>query len=211
MINKNIVLSLLVSLMVSGLSVRAEEAVMSKEQNATETATFAGGCFWCMESPYDDLTGVKTVTSGYTGGHVKNPDYQQVCTGRTGHAEAVQIVFDPKVISYAELLDVFWHNIDPTTKNRQFFDEGTQYRTAVFYHSDEQKRLAEESKKKLDESGRFGAPIVTEIVKAVEFYPAEEYHQGYCKKKPAHYNMYRLGSGRDAYLDKIWGKDRKTH
>jgi methionine-S-sulfoxide reductase len=184
---------------------------MPAPQDHLEVATFAGGCFWCMESPYDGIKGVKSVTSGYTGGHVKNPTYEQVCTGRTGHAEAVQILFDPKVISYSELLDVFWHNIDPTTKDRQFADEGTQYRTAVFFHSDEQKRLAEESKKKWDASRKFGAPIVTEITKASEFYPAEEYHQGYCRKKPVHYNMYRIGSGRDAYLDRIWGKDRKAH
>ncbi len=183
--------------------------VWAKEETVQEAglekATFAGGCFWCMESPFEGLKGVKSVTSGYTGGQVKKPTYEQVCTGRTGHAEAVQVVYDPKEIAYQELLDAFWHNIDPTTKDRQFADEGTQYRTAIFYYSDEQKRLAEESKKKLGGLNIFGAPIVTQIAKATEFYPAEEYHQGYCRKKPKQYQMYRAGSGRDQYLNSVWG------
>lgn len=178
-----------------------------------EKATFAGGCFWCMEPPYMDLPGVASVTSGYIGGHVEDPTYEQVCTGETGHTEAVQILFDPTKTSYQKLLDTFWRNIDPTTVDRQFVDEGTQYRTGIFYHSEEQRRLAEESKEKLEDEDRFGAPIVTEITAASTFYPAEKYHQGYCNWNPMHYGMYRAASGRDEYLDRIWGKDRKkkTH
>ncbi len=174
-----------------------------------EKATFAGGCFWCMESPYEKLKGVVSVTVGYTGGHTENPTYEEVSSGMTGHAESVEIVYDPAQISYTALLDVFWHNVDPTTKDREFVDVGNQYRTVIFYHSEEQKRLAEESKQKLDASGKFGKPIVTEIVPAGKFYPAEDYHQDYYKKNPARYKFYRFNSGRDQYLDRIWGKDRK--
>ena len=184
---------------------------MNKEK--LQQATFAGGCFWCMEPPFMDLPGVASVTSGYIGGHIKNPTYEQVCTGLTGHTEAVQIAFDPTKISYQKLLTVFWQNIDPTTVDKQFVDEGSQYRTGIFYHSDEQRRLAEESKENLDTEGRFDAPIVTEITAATEFYPAEDYHQGYCRLRPTHYKMYRAGSGRDEYLDQVWGEDkeRETH
>ena len=174
-----------------------------------EIATFAGGCFWCMEPPFEKLKGVHAVISGYTGGHTENPKYGEVSAGTTGHAEAVEVHYDPAQIGYAELLDVFWRNIDPTTKDRQFVDTGSQYRTAIFYHNDEQKRLAEESKKKLNASGRFGKPIVTEIVPAGRFYPAEEYHQDYYKKSSTRYKFYRFNSGRDQYLEKIWGKDRE--
>lgn len=181
-----------------------------KGEPQMEKAIFAGGCFWCMESPFD-LKGVKQVKSGYTGGHAKNPTYDEVCTGTTGHAEAVEVIFDPKEVSYETLLDAFWHNIDPTTADAQFADHGSQYRTGIFYTTEEQKRLAEASKKKWEEAGVFGGPIVTEITKATTFYPAEEYHQGFCRRNPAHYKFYRAGSGRDAYLDAIWGKDRKKH
>ena len=173
-----------------------------------EKATFAGGCFWCMEPPFEKLKGVDAVISGYTGGRTEDPKYEEVSSGRTGHAEAVEVHYDPSQISYAELLDVFWRNIDPTTKDRQFVDTGSQYRTAIFYHNDEQKRLAEDSKKKLDASGRFGKPIVTEIVPAGKFYPAEEYHQDYYKKNSARYKFYRFNSGRDQYLERIWGKEK---
>src|SRR5512137_2425144 len=173
-----------------------------------EKATFAGGCFWCMEPPFEKLKGVDAVISGYTGGHTKNPTYGEVSAGTTGHAEAVEVHYDPAQITYAELLDVFWRNIDPTTKDRQFVDTGSQYRTAIFYHNDEQRRLAEESKKKLSASGRFKKPIVTEIVPAGIFYPAEEYHQDYYKKSATKYKFYRFNSGRDQYLEKIWGKDK---
>jgi peptide methionine sulfoxide reductase msrA/msrB len=174
-----------------------------------EKATFAGGCFWCMEPPFEKLKGVDAVISGYTGGHTENPKYDEVSSGRTGHTEAVEVHYDPALITYAELLDVFWRNIDPTTKDRQFVDTGSQYRTAVFYHSEEQKRLAADSKKKLEESGRFGKPLVTEIVPAGKFYPAEEYHQDYYKKSSGRYKFYRFNSGRDQYLERIWGKEKE--
>ena len=174
----------------------------------TEKATFAGGCFWCMEAPFEKLKGVLSVTSGYTGGHTENPKYEEVSSGRTGHAEAVEVLYDPSQITYARLLDVFWRNIDPTTKDRQFVDVGSQYRTAIFYHSDDQHLQAEESKKELEASGRFGKPIVTEIVPAGKFWPAEEYHQDYYKKSAARDKFYRVNAGRDQYLDRIWGKDR---
>jgi len=173
-----------------------------------DKATFAGGCFWCMEPPFEKLKGVDAVLSGYTGGRTENPKYEEVSSGRTGHAEAVEILYDPTKISYAELLDVFWRNIDPTTRDRQFVDTGSQYRAAIFYHNDEQKQLAEDSKKKLAASGRFGKPIVTEIAPAVKFYVAEEYHQDYYKKSSTRYKFYRFNSGRDQYLEKIWGKEK---
>jgi peptide-methionine (S)-S-oxide reductase len=169
-------------------------------------ATFAGGCFWCMQPPFDALKGVISTTAGYTGGHTKNPTYEQVSAGGTGHAESVQIIYDPKVVSYAQLLDVFWHNVDPITADRQFCDEGNQYRSAIFYHDAEQKRLAEESKKALEQSGRFKQPIVTQNVPATEFYPAEDYHQGYYRKNPLRYKFYRYSCGRDARLKELWGE-----
>jgi len=170
------------------------------------TATFAGGCFWCMEPPFDKLDGVISTTSGYTGGHKKNPTYQEVSAGGTGHAESMQVLYDPAKVSYAKLLDVFWHNVDPLTLNAQFCDHGTQYRTAIFYHNEEQKRLAEASKQELEKSGRFPQPIVTEIVPASEFYPAEDYHQDYYQKNPIRYKFYRYNCGRDARLEELWGK-----
>ncbi len=172
-----------------------------------EKATFAGGCFWCMESPFDKLDGVVSVTVGYTGGHAAKPTYEEVSAGGTGHAESVEIVFDPAKIGYRELLNVFWHNVDPTAKNRQFCDVGNQYRTAIFYHDAEQKALAEESEKALAESKRLPGPIVTEIVPAGTFWPAEEYHQHYYKKNPIRYNYYRYGCGRDRRLEELWGRD----
>ena len=174
----------------------------------TPLATFAGGCFWCMQPPYDGLPGVIKTTVGYTGGTVPNPTYEQVCEGTTGHAEAVQIEFDPSKISYAQLLEVFWKNIDPTTLNQQFADHGTQYRTAIFYHDDEQQKLAEAAKRALEQSGKFGAaPLATEISPATVFYPAEAYHQQYYQQCPLKYKMYRLGSGRENYLKHTWGAD----
>jgi peptide-methionine (S)-S-oxide reductase len=173
-----------------------------------EKATFAGGCFWCMEHPFDKMEGVASTTAGYTGGHKESPTYKEVSSGTTGHAEAVEILYDPSRVSYGELLDVFWRNIDPTALNRQFADVGTQYRTAVFYHSEEQRRLAEASKERMDKSGRFGKPIVTEITPAATFYPAEEYHQDYYRKNPVRYRIYRFGSGRDRYLEKTWGEEK---
>ncbi len=168
-------------------------------------ATFAGGCFWCMEPPFDRLDGVLSTTSGYIGGHTRNPTYQEVVAGASGHAEAVQITYDPRRIDYAELLDVFWRNIDPLTANRQFCDAGNQYRAAIFYHDEEQKRLAEASRQKLAASQRFKQPIVTEIVAADTFYPAEDYHQDYYRKNPVRYKFYRYGCGRDKRLEELWG------
>lgn len=169
-------------------------------------ATFAGGCFWCMEHPFDILPGVASTTSGYIGGAKKNPTYEEVSSGRTGHTEAVQVVYDPKKVSYEKLLDVFWHNIDPTVKDQQFCDHGSQYRTGIFYYDDEQKRLADVSKAALDKNKPFKAPIVTEITKAGDFWPAEEYHQDFYKKNPLRYKYYRSGCGRDSRLKELWGK-----
>jgi peptide-methionine (S)-S-oxide reductase len=170
-----------------------------------EKATFAGGCFWCMEPPFDKVEGVVSVTAGYTGGHKVNPTYEEVSSGTTGHAESVEVVYDPQKVGYATLLDVFWHNVDPTTPNRQFCDAGSQYRTAVFYHGESQKKLAEESKRALDKSKPFPGAIVTEITPASVFYPAEEYHQKYYRKNPIRYKIYRFGCGRDQRLEELWG------
>ena len=172
-----------------------------------EKAVFAGGCFWCMQPPFEKLAGVVSVTAGYTGGTKENPTYEEVSSGTTGHAESVEVLYDPTKVGYEKLLDVFWHNIDPTTRDREFVDVGTQYRTAIFYQNEEQKRLAGESKRKLDASGRFGKPIVTEIVPAGRFYPAEEYHQDYYRKNPTRYKFYSFNSGRQQYLKRIWGEE----
>jgi len=168
-------------------------------------ATFAGGCFWCMEGPFDQVPGVVSTTSGYTGGSVKRPSYEQVSTGTTGHAEAVEVLYDPAKVGYAQLLDVFWHNVDPTDGGGQFCDRGNQYRTAIFVHDDEQRRLAEQSRKDLEASGKLKRPIVTQIVPAGEFYPAEDYHQDFYKKNAFRYRYYRLNCGRDARLKELWG------
>ncbi len=175
------------------------------------TATFAGGCFWCMEPPFEALAGVTSVTAGYTGGHLANPSYEQVSAGATGHAESVQIVYDPAKVSYQKLLDVFWHNIDPTAVDQQFCDVGTQYRSAIFVHDAGQRKLAEASRDALQASGRFDKPIATQIVDAGPFYPAEDYHQDYYKKNPIRYRFYRHGCGRDARLAEVWGADAPAH
>jgi len=172
---------------------------------ATAIATFAGGCFWCMEGPFDTLEGVVSTTSGYTGGNTDNPTYPEVSSGATGHAEAVQVVYDPDKISYEQLLTTFWHNIDPTVKNRQFCDVGSQYRSAIFYHDEAQKKLAEESKAALEQA-IFGKALATEIVPAGRFYPAEDYHQDYYMKNPLRYKYYRFSCGRDQRLEQIWGE-----
>ena len=172
-------------------------------------ATFAGGCFWCMEPPFDKLDGVVSTTSGYTGGRTADPTYEQVSAGRTGHAEAVEIVYDPRKVTYPQLLDVFWRNIDPLTANAQFCDAGSQYRAAIFVHDETQRRLAEESKRAVAQ--RLQKPVVTEVVTASKFWPAEDYHQDYYRKNPIRYNLYRAGCGRDQRLEAIWGpaaKDR---
>ena len=173
---------------------------------ATAKATFAGGCFWCMEPPYDKLPGVISTTSGYMGGKTKNPTYESVSSGTTGHAEVVQVEYDPSKVSYATLLEVFWRNIDPTQRDAQFCDHGTQYRSGIFYHNDEQKRLAEASKAALQKNKPFKGEIVTEVTPAPEFYRAEEYHQDFYKKNPTRYKLYRTGCGRDARLQALWGK-----
>ena len=175
------------------------------------TATFAGGCFWCMEGPFDELDGVLSTTSGYTGGYTANPTYAQVSAGVTGHAEAVEVAYDPQRISYQELLTVYWRNIDPTTPNGQFCDHGDQYRPAIFYHNEAQRRLAEASKEEIERTKTFSAPIVTEITQATEFYSAEEHHQDYYRKNPIRYKLYRLTCGRDARLTELWGSDRERH
>jgi len=172
-------------------------------------ATFAGGCFWCMEAPFDALDGVVSTTAGYTGGTTKNPSYAEVSSGATGHAEAVEIRFDPARVSYATLLQVFWRNIDPVTPNRQFCDSGSQYRSAIFYHNEEQREQAEQSKRALEASGRFDKPIVTEIAPAATFYPAEDHHQDYYKKNSIRYRFYRVGCGRDRRLEALWGDEAR--
>jgi peptide-methionine (S)-S-oxide reductase len=168
-------------------------------------ATFAGGCFWCMEHPFDELPGVVSTTSGYTGGQKKNPTYEEVSAGGTGHAESVQVVYDPAKVSYQKLLDVYWRNIDPLAQNHQFCDYGRQYRSAIFYHDETQHRLAEASKRALEKQERFRGKIATEIVPASAFWPAEEYHQDYYRKNPLRYRFYRTGCGRDARLAELWG------
>ena len=172
-------------------------------------AILAGGCFWCMEHPFEDLPGVTQAISGYTGGKKKNPTYKQVASGQTSHLEAVQIHFDPEKISYADILEVFWRNVNPTDNGGQFVDRGDQYRTGIFYTSEEQKKIAEKSKNKLIKSGRFQKKIVTPIIEAKPFYKAEEYHQDFFKKSYIRYKIYRAGSGRDEYINKLWGKDKE--
>ncbi|WP_275262664.1 peptide-methionine (S)-S-oxide reductase MsrA [Paenibacillus tepidiphilus] len=173
-------------------------------QGKTEQATFAGGCFWCMVSPFEELPGIISVVSGYTGGHTVNPTYEEVCSETTGHVEAVQITYDPSVFPYSKLLELFWQQIDPTDAGGQFHDRGSSYETAIFYHTEEQRQAAEASKAEVAASGRFSGPIVTPILPAKIFYPAEEYHQGYHRKNPGHYKRYRKGSGREAFIEKHW-------
>lgn len=173
---------------------------------ATATATFAGGCFWCMESDFDTVDGVLETISGYTGGHKDNPSYKEVSSGVTGHKEALEVRYDPSKVSYATLLDIFWKNIDPLDPYGQFCDKGEQYQSAIFYHNEEQRNLAETSKKALSASGKLQGTIVTEIIAASTFWPAEEYHQDYYIKNPVRYKFYRYNCGRDKRLETIWGK-----
>ena len=172
----------------------------------TQIATFAGGCFWCMQPAFDATAGVLSTVVGYTGGSLKNPCYEDICSGTSGHFEAIQVTFDPKKISYSALITVFWHQIDPTDSEGQFADKGPQYKTAIFYHSDEQKKDAEKAKRVLQESGQFKKPIATLILPAMLFYPAEEEHQKYYQKRTLHYQMYKKGSGRADYIEKTWKK-----
>jgi len=195
-------------LAVLAMPLAAETPKSTTESPATAyaVATFAGGCFWCMEPPFDKVDGVISTTSGYTGGKVENPTYEQVSDGGTGHAEAVQVRFDPRKVSYGQLLEIFWHNVDPITPNRQFCDGGSQYRSAIFYHDAEQKRLALASRQAIVDSKRFDRPIVTGVVPAGAFYPAEDYHQDYYVKNPVRYKYYRYSCGRDKRLEQLWGK-----
>ena len=181
---------------------------LAGDRSETAYATFAGGCFWCMEADFQKIEGVISVTSGYTGGTVVNPTYKQVSAGGTGHAEAVRIVYDPTIISFDELLAIFWHSIDPTVSDRQFCDVGSQYRSAIFYHDDAQRDASQRSQAELEESTGFPEPIVTEITAATTFYPAEAYHQDYSKKNPIRYAYYRKGCGRDRRLGELWGEKK---
>lgn len=174
------------------------------EHTKAQLATFAGGCFWCMVMPFEEMDGVLDIVSGYTGGHIENPTYKEVCSETTGHYEAVQITFDPSRMPYERLLELYWQQIDPTDPGGQFYDRGQSYQTVIFYHTEEQRQQAEVSKRALEESGRFQKPIATAILLASTFYPAEEYHQDYHKKNPFRYKMYRQGSGRDAFIKKHW-------
>lgn len=211
---KNIIHSFSILLLISVIFInviplfaKQEKGESEMQKQTFEKATFAGGCFWCIEAAFEEIEGVIDVTSGYTGGNQKDPTYEEVSTGTTGHYEAVQIVFDPSIITYKDLLYEFWRNIDPTDPEGQFADRGSQYRTAIFYHNEEQKNLAEESKKELDKSGIFKKPIVTEIKEFKKFYPAEDYHQNFYKTCPVRYNTYKFYSGREQFIKKVWGKD----
>jgi peptide-methionine (S)-S-oxide reductase len=181
----------------------AKPAAKGSAVGTTALATFAGGCFWCMEPPYDKLDGVISTISGYMGGHKRNPTYEEVSAGTTGHTEVVQVTYDPKRVTYARLVEIFWRNIDPTVKDEQFCDAGSQYRSGIFWHNEEQRRVAETSKLAIEK--RFRGPIHTEISKAAEFWPAEDYHQDYYLKNPVRYAYYRAGCGRDARLRELWG------
>ena len=190
--------------LVLALTVACTAVAQGTNQQANRAvATFAGGCFWCTEADFDKVPGVISTTSGYTGGRVANPSYTQASAGGTGHAEAVEVVYDPHMVSYDELLSYFWHHVDPTVKNRQFCDVGEQYRTAIFVHDDEQRRLAEASKKKVE--GELKQPIYTEIAPAGPFYKAEDYHQDFYQKNPTKYKFYRWNCGRDQRLEQLWG------
>ncbi len=206
-----ILISILAGLsVVAGLAGAAaeekKETLMDTSHAMVAKAIFAGGCFWCMEPPFEKLDGVHAVVSGYIGGDKVNPTYQDVSAGMTGHVEAVEITYDPTKVSYNQLLDVFWMNIDPTDARGQFVDRGSQYRSAIFYLNEEQKQQAEASREQLEKSGRFDSPIVTDIVAATSLYPAEDYHQDYYIKSPVRYKIYRYNSGRDQFLKKTWEK-----
>lgn len=196
--NITLILSALLPFLL-GLSLAAEA------DTKYELATFAGGCFWCMEPPFEKLTGVIEVNAGYTGGTKENPTYEEVCSGRTGHFEAVQVKFDPSKINYDKLLEVFWEQIDPTDDGGQFADRGSQYKTAIFYHNEEQKKIAEKSRDALGKSGKYDRPIATAIKMAGKFYNAEDYHQDYYKKCPLKYKAYKQGSGRESFIEKNRG------
>ena len=202
---KQILVSLGISVLLIGVI-----GVMSQKSQATSAlsqakATFAGGCFWCMEEAFEEIQGVASAVSGYTGGQLENPTYEQVSAGGTGHTESIEVTFDPSKVTYKELLDVFWRNVDPTTPNAQFCDHGNQYRTAIFYHDEKQKQLIEESKQRIESSKTFPESIVTEIAPTSEFYTAEEYHQDFYTKNPIRYKYYKWNCGRAKRLEQLWG------
>jgi len=191
----------------AGAAENGGHAMTMNQDQGLERATFAGGCFWCLEADFEKIDGVVQVVSGYTGGRTEDPTYEAVCSGRTGHVEAVQVVYDPQKVSYEDLLEVFWRHIDPTDDGGQFVDRGSQYRTAIFYHDEGQRRMAEASRRALDGSGRFQRPVVTDILPLQRFYEAEGYHQGFYKKDPMRYQSYRMHSGRDAFIKQMWKND----
>ena len=198
-------------LLLIAFAAAASDIVHAADAKPVSKATFAGGCFWCMQPAFDGLPGVISTTVGYTGGQKVNPTYEEVSAGGTGHAESIEVTFDPTKTTYKKLLDVFWHNVDPTTRDREFCDTGNQYRTAIFFHDQEQEIEAKESEAALDESKPFKEPIVTEIVQATKFYPAEDYHQFYSKKNPIRYKFYRYRCGRDQRLRELWGASSGGH
>ncbi len=200
-------LSLLVlTALLAGSSLLAQEATPAATP-ALQSAYFAGGCFWCMQYAFDRVKGVKKTVVGYTGGQKASPDYEEVSSGSTGHAESIEVLYDPAEVTYAQLLDAFWKSIDPTAVNGQFADRGTQYRTAIFYRNEDEKKTAETSKEAFAKIGNYDKPIATQIVPAGKFYPAEDYHQEYYKKEPAHFKAYEIGSGRAGYLNRKWGTE----
>jgi peptide methionine sulfoxide reductase msrA/msrB len=194
-------------IIVWGLLMNNPTSQLKKQEQNMQTAVFAGGCFWCLEPPYEQLQGVAEVNAGYTGGTVKNPTYEQVSSGKTGHYEVIQIIYDPAKVSYQQLVEIFWQQIDPTDADGQFVDRGSQYHTAIFYANEQQKKVAEKSKEKLEKSGKFDKPIATKILPLTEFYPAEAYHQNYYLKSPTNYKRYRSHSGRDQFIEQNWPKD----
>lgn len=202
--------TLLLAALAAAMLIAGLAPAQDKKAPKLETAIFAGGCFWCMEPPYDELPGVVSTTSGYIGGHAKNPTYEQVSSGTTGHAEAVKVVYDPSKVSYQKLLEVFWRNIDPTTPNAQFCDHGSQYRSAIFYLNEAQREAALASRQEIERTKPFREPIATEITPATTFYPAEDYHQDYYKKNPLRYKFYRASCGRDKRLEQLWGKAARS-
>ncbi len=207
---KTTIIIVIVMIIGGYLSLSAMESEKDMDESKDyRIATFAGGCFWCTEADFEKVPGVSKVVSGYTGGHTKNPTYAEVCSGGTGHLEAVQVHFDPAHVSYEELLEHFWRHVDPTDPGGQFVDRGEQYKSAIFYHDEDQREAAERSKKELDASGKFSRPVVTDIREATDFYEAEEYHQNYFKTCPVQYESYRGGSGRDLFIEQVWGDEAK--
>jgi len=206
-----VVLLTAVMIIAACVNISEDSTMGNGSHEGLEYATFAGGCFWCMEPPFENLDGVHEVIAGYTGGDIENPSFEEVSSGETGHYEAIQIMYDPERITYEELLEVYWRQIDPTDPGGQFVDRGTQYRTAIFYHNQQQKELAEESRRRLGESGRYDKPIVTEILPYQDFYPAEDYHQDYYQKNPDRYEYYKQNSGREGYLKEKWPAEESAH